>query len=587
MPPKVAQVNDIHAQAAADTHSSPKSGLPASKKRTAASLESPRLSKQRRVGKSEAQVDSPSVLQDSTSEVRMSRRTKAAPAQPAPLDEDDEDEQTTPRDKRARGNKAATGVVTQEAAITESPITVKKTTATIVKEEEVEALNSPKGSRKSKKAGPAVAIKEEEVDVAESPKKSRKVKKTEVTALLKEEDVVAADDAPKKVKRHRKTKEEKEAEAMPLAARTNGLRMFIGAHVSGAKGVHNSITNAVHIGGNSFALFLKSQRKWENPPLQDEHRDQFLANCKEHKYEAAKHILPHGSYLVNLAQEGPDKAKQAYDAFLDDLKRCEALGIKLYNFHPGNTGLNPRPEAISRIAKALNKAHSETKTVKPLLENMAGKGNVIGATFEDLRDIIEQVEDKSRIGVCIDTCHSFAAGYDLRTPEAFKDTLDKFDNIVGMKYLSALHINDSKAPFTSHRDLHQNIGLGFLGLRAFHNVMNEPQFEGLPLVLETPIDSKNAEGKVVEDKNIWATEIKLLESLIGMDPEGGEFKRMEAELAGRGAEERKKLQDQFERKQEKDRKAVEKGKGKGKGKSKRNKKGEDEDSLSSLGDISD
>jgi len=214
---------------------------------------------------------------------------------------------------------------------------------------------------------------------------------------------------------------------------------------------------------------------------------------------------------------------------------------------------------------------------------MSGQGNVIGATFEDLRDIIEQVEDKSRIGVCIDTCHSFAAGYDLRTPEAFKATLDKFNDIVGMKYLSALHINDSKAPFASHRDLHQNIGLGFLGLRAFHNVMNEPRFEGLPLVLETPIETKNAEGKVVEDKNVWATEIKLLESLIGIDPEGEEFKRMEAELAAIGAEERKKLQEQADRKQEKDRKTAEKGKGKGK----RRRKGEEEDSLSSLGDISD
>ena len=208
---------------------------------------------------------------------------------------------------------------------------------------------------------------------------------------------------------------------------------------------------------------------------------------------------------------------------------------------------------------------------------------MIGATFEDLRDIIQQVEDKSRIGVCIDTCHSFAAGYDLRTPEAFKETIDRFDNIVGMKYLSALHINDSKAPFASHRDLHQNIGLGFLGLRAFHNVMNEPRFEGLPLVLETPIDSKNAEGKVVEDKGIWAAEIKLLESLVGMDPEGEEFKRIEVELAAKGANERQKLQDQFERKQEKDRKAA----GKGKEKGKRKKSSEDEDSLSSLGDISD
>ena len=355
---------------------------------------------------------------------------------------------------------------------------------------------------------------------------------------------------------------------------------------------------------NSFACFLKSQRKWENPPLQDDHRDQFHSFCAEHKYESAKyvvlhyiseesvtnreafrHVVPHGSYLVNLAQEDTDRAKQAYDTFIDDLKRCEALGIKLYNFHPGSTLSQPRPQAISRIAAALNRAHKETSTVKPLLENMAGAGNVIGATFEDLRDIIEQVEDKSRIGVCMDTCHTFAAGYDLRTPGAFKNTLDHFDKIVGMQYLSALHINDSKAPFSSHRDLHQNIGLGFLGLRAFHNVMNEPRFENLPLVLETPIDSKDSEGKTIEDKKIWATEIKLLESLIGMDPESDEFKTLQRDLAAKGAQERHKLQDAFERKQDKDRKAAEKGKAK----SKKKKAGEEGDSSSAggLSDISD
>ena len=298
-----------------------------------------------------------------------------------------------------------------------------------------------------------------------------------------------------------------------------------------------------------------------------------------------RHILPHGSYLVNLAQEERDKAKQAYDAFVDDLRRCESLGIKLYNFHPGNTGPKPRSEAIARIAAALNRAHKETKTVKPVLENMAGTGNVVGSTFEDLKEIIEQVEDKTRIGVCIDTCHAFAAGYDLRTPEAFKNTMDKFDKIVGMKYLSALHINDSKAPFNSHRDLHQNIGLGFLGLRAFHNVMNEPRFEDLPLVLETPIERKNEEGKTVEDKQIWATEIKLLESLIGMDPNSEAFQKLEADLAAKGADERKKLQEVHNRKQVKDRKAAEKGQTKLKWK---NMKGEaSEESAGGLSDISD
>lgn len=328
-------------------------------------------------------------------------------------------------------------------------------------------------------------------------------------------------------------------------------------------------------------MFLKSQKKWENPPLQDDHRDQFKVLCSEHKYEAASHILPHGSYLVNLAQEDAEKATQAYNAFLDDLNRCESLGIRLYNFHPGWTGSHPRPSAIARIAKALNRAHATTKTVTPVLETMAGGGNVVGSTFEDLRDIIALVDDKERIGVCLDTCHVHAAGYDLRTPVAFKQTLDDFDKIVGMKYLCALHVNDSKAPFGSHRDLHQNIGLGFLGLRAFHSMMNEPRFEGLPMVLETPIDGKDEEtGKDVEDKGVWAREIKMLEGLIGVDADGAEFKAAERELADKGAEERARYQEQFERKAEKDKKALEKGQTKLQfGKQKKKKKQNEEKGI--------
>lgn len=369
--------------------------------------------------------------------------------------------------------------------------------------------------------------------------------------------------------RKRKTKEEKEAEAMPLAARTVGLKMFVGAHTSIAKGVENAITNCVHIGGNAFACFLKSQRKWDNPALKDENKDAFRKALLEHKYDAAAHIVPHGSYLVNLATEDKDKAKQSYDAFIDDLHRCEALGIRYYNFHPGGAGQSPFDEAVTRLAQKLNRALSETKTVVPLLENMAGHGTLIGGRFSDLRDVISQIkpEYKSRVGVCIDTCHAFAAGYDLRTPEAFRRTMKEFDEVVGLKYLKALHLNDSKAPFNSHRDLHQNIGLGFLGLRAFHNVMNEPHFQGLPLVLETPCekpDPKDPKGKkTIEDKSIWAREIKLLENLIGMDPEGEEFKRLEKELSEKGKKERDEMQAQFEKKLEKERKKLAKVKGKG------------------------
>ncbi|KAH6895126.1 xylose isomerase-like protein [Thelonectria olida] len=367
--------------------------------------------------------------------------------------------------------------------------------------------------------------------------------------------------APKK----RKTKAKDEDNAMPLAERTavSSLKkaMYIGAHVSAAGGVQNSVANAVHIGANAFALFLKSQRKWTNPPLDPAAKTQFVSQCKHHDYHAGEHALPHGSYLVNLAQADEAKANQAYTSFVDDLQRCEQLGIKLYNFHPGNTGGDSRAAAIGRIAAQLNKSHKATESVVTVLENMAGTGNVIGSTWEDLRDIIALVEDKARVGVCIDTCHAFAAGHDLRTPEAFKKTVDSFNEIVGEKYLKAFHLNDSKAPFGSNRDLHANVGTGFLGLRAFHSVVNHPAFQGLPMVLETPIDRKDAAtGKSVEDKQVWADEIKLLERLVGMDPEGDEFKALEEDLQAKGAEERDKIQDQVDRKAAKDAKKGTRGK---------------------------
>lgn len=197
----------------------------------------------------------------------------------------------------------------------------------------------------------------------------------------------------------------------------------------------------MQIGANAFALFLKSQRKWDNPPLAPEARTQFMSGCSHHDYDAAAHALPHGSYLVNLAQRDTAKADQAYGAFVDDLRRCSSLGIKLYNFHPGNTGGEARGEAIARIAAQLDKAHADAETgdVVTVLENMAGGGNVVGSTWEDLRDIISLVKEKDRVGVCIDTCHAFAAGHDLRTPEVFDKTIEAFDTIVGLKYLKAFH----------------------------------------------------------------------------------------------------------------------------------------------------
>ncbi|KAI0164649.1 AP endonuclease [Xylariaceae sp. FL1272] len=409
-----------------------------------------------------------------------------------------------------------------------------------------------KATKAATPAAPAKtkATKRKIEDEPEPPAKKRAA--ASKTKVKEEED----DDTPAEVaapkKRKTAAKGAKTEDAGPIAERTSiaslQKAMYIGAHVSSAGGVQNSITNTVHIGANAFALFLKSQRKWANPPMTEEAKEGFKNLAAEHKIEAHKHCLPHGSYLVNLAQAEKEKADQAYGAFVDDLQRCEALGVRLYNFHPGNTNGDKREAAIGRIAAQLNKAHKATSTVVTVLENMAGQGNVVGSTFEDLRDIIALVDDKTRVGVCIDTCHAFAAGYDLRSPEAFAETMAKFDEIVGTSYLRALHLNDSKAPLSSNRDLHANIGTGFLGLRAFHNVMNHDPLVGLPMVLETPIDKKGEDGKSVEDKKVWADEIKLLESLIGMDADTDAFRALEEELQTKGASEREKLQDQVGRK---------------------------------------
>ncbi|KAK0731589.1 xylose isomerase-like protein [Lasiosphaeris hirsuta] len=395
-------------------------------------------------------------------------------------------------------------------------------------------------------------------------KKTTAPKRKAASAASEEDDfdsdspASSEDEAEKPAAKKRKTAPTaKKAEgSMPLAARTAVASlpraMYIGAHVSGAGGVQNSIINAAQIGANAFAVFLKSQRKWTSPPLAADAKSQFLSLSEQHNYDAAKFVLPHGSYLVNLAQADETKAAQAYDNFIDDLQRCEALGIGLYNFHPGSTGGDTMAAACGRIAAQLNRSHKATKSVVTLIENMCGSGNIVGSRFEELRDIIAAVDDKSRVGVCIDTCHAFAAGYDLRSPEAFSETMAEFDAIVGMQYLRAFHLNDSKAPFGSHRDLHANIGTGFLGLRAFHNIMNHEPFQNLPMVLETPIDEKGPDGKSVENKQIWADEIKLLEGLIGQNAKSEEFQAQELELQARGADERKKIQDQVDKKVGKD-----------------------------------
>ncbi|GAM82032.1 hypothetical protein ANO11243_000110 [Dothideomycetidae sp. 11243] len=542
----------------------------------------------------------------------MARRSAKAAAEETPKDSsarlngsksDDKAEPSTPRGqkrKRLGANEGASDStpIKQEEHEAKSNVTNGTTRSPrrkATKQSEA-AISPPRSSRQRKTvkynedsgsdpeglAPPAV--KHEQPEPARAVKKVKVEVEIEAHTTPSGDKIVTQTTTTTTTKRPRKSKAEKEAEAMPLAARTAGHRFVLGAHVSAAGGVDKAVNNAVHIGANSFALFLKSQRKWANPPLEDGTASLFQAHCKHHDFAAGKHVVPHGSYLVNLAHTDPTRTEQAYGAFIDDLKRCERLGIGLYNFHPGNVQGVSRKEAIAHLAKNLNRAHRETKSVVTLLENMAAGGNVLGSTFEDLADTIALVEDKSRIGVCLDTCHAFAAGYDLRNKDAINQTLEKLDHIVGLKYLRALHLNDSKAPFDSRRDLHANIGTGFLGLRAFHGIMNDSRFEGLPIVLETPIEVYDDEGNPVkddkgkdtkEDRGIWAREIKMLEGLHGMDVESKEFRELEETLAARGQKERARVQDQVDRRVEK---ANSKSKGTKKGKKQKDDNTSDEDS---------
>ncbi|GLB34475.1 putative AP endonuclease family 2 [Lyophyllum shimeji] len=282
----------------------------------------------------------------------------------------------------------------------------------------------------------------------------------------------------------------------------------VGAHVSAAGGVENAIPNAAAIGANAFALFVKSQRKWESPPLTPESISLFKERMEEHGY-CSSDILPHGSYLVNLGNPDPLKREKSYECFLDDLQRCEQLGLMLYNFHPGSTvGQATAEESISLIAECINRAHKQTSRVTIVLENMAGAGNIIGGDFCHLKSIIDQVVDKGRVGVCLDTCHMFAAGYDIRRKEDWDATLERFDTEVGLSYLRGMHLNDSKMAHNSRKDRHQNIGMGEIGIHAFHHILNDPRVQNIPLILETPA----FEAPLVT----WTKEIETLNRLSGL-----------------------------------------------------------------------
>jgi deoxyribonuclease-4 len=277
---------------------------------------------------------------------------------------------------------------------------------------------------------------------------------------------------------------------------------YIGAHVSASGGVENAPLNAEKIGAKAFALFTKNQRQWNSAPLSQQSISAFKERCGQSGF-LPKYILPHDSYLINLGHPDKDGIEKSRAAFLDEMQRCEQLGLELLNFHPGSSLKEiSTEECLKRIAESINITLNKTKNICAVIENTAGQGSNVGSKFEELVFIIDLVEDKSRVGVCIDTCHAFAAGYNLAEKGDFEKTFEQFDKIIGFHYLKGMHLNDSKKGIGTHVDRHENLGLGMIGFEPFAWIMQDKRFDDIPMILETPDETK------------WAEEIKRLYEVV-------------------------------------------------------------------------
>ena len=275
----------------------------------------------------------------------------------------------------------------------------------------------------------------------------------------------------------------------------------IGAHVSAAGGVENAPLNALEIGADAFALFVKNQRQWSAKALEAESINKFDENLKLANIKK-EHVLPHNSYLINLGHPDAEKRKKSINAFIDEISRANLLGLKMINFHPGSHLREiSENECLENISNSINFIIANTSNVKLVIENTAGQGSNLGYKLEHLAYLIDKTQNKQRIGVCIDTCHFFAGGYDICSKESYKKTMSEFDRLVGYKYLSGMHLNDSKNSLGVKKDRHESIGKGTLGLEAFENIMRDENIDEIPLILETI------------NPEIWADEIKLLRQM--------------------------------------------------------------------------
>ena len=275
---------------------------------------------------------------------------------------------------------------------------------------------------------------------------------------------------------------------------------YFGAHVSASGGVDNAPRNAAEIGATAFALFTKNQRQWAAPALTAAQIDAFRSACEQYGYTAAQ-ILPHDSYLINLGHPEKEGLEKSRASFIHEMERCQILGLDRLNFHPGSHLKKiTEEESLALVAESINIALDKTEGVTAVIENTAGQGSNLGYAFWHLAYIIDRVEDKSRVGVCLDTCHSFAAGYDLSTEEGCNKVFEEFEREVGFKYLRGMHLNDAMKVLGSRVDRHMPMGEGYLGITPFRYIARDARFDDIPLILETP------------DESHWAEEIAMLKS---------------------------------------------------------------------------
>jgi deoxyribonuclease-4 len=274
----------------------------------------------------------------------------------------------------------------------------------------------------------------------------------------------------------------------------------VGAHVSAAGGAEMAPIRAFEIKARAFALFTKNQKQWQAKPLTADQIDSFKQNCQKYHF-TPEHILPHDGYLINLGNPDRVGLEKSREAFLDEMRRCQQLGLKMLNFHPGNhKQMITEKACLDLIVESVNIALNATERVTAVIENTAGMGGQVGSRFEHLAYLIGKVADQKRIGVCLDTCHAFAAGYDLRTKKTYEAVMAEFDKVVGFRFLKGMHLNDSKGKLGSKLDRHASLGQGELGLEPFRLIMNDPRLEEIPLILETI------------DETLWPREIELLYS---------------------------------------------------------------------------